>query len=187
MEVGDPNCNNTCPTTCFDCYGFRNESDDDDMKCTSCKDPYINAEQFCKHQCDSETECKNNGKCVKDNDGVSETVVRSPHHVSKHTLIVLRLRNASVPKTLGRQDVKVVWNHTFIQNTDAETNVTSQIGTKLLIGNINAVMVENVLIQAINQPMKLGNIAYAPFNTEVSTGKLYCYSKIVSIYYRIFM
>ena len=160
------------------------------MKCTSCKDPYINAEQFCKHQCDSETECKNNGKCVKDNDGVSETVVRLPHHVSKQTLIVLRLRNASVPKTLGRQDVKVVWNHTFIQNTDAETNVTSQIGTKLLIGNINAVMMGNVLIQAISPPMKLDTIACALFNTEVSVqnyNSLERHIEIMSIYYRIFM
>ena len=134
------------------------------MKCTSCKDPYIDAEQECKHQCDDETECKNNGDCVEDHDGVRVT---EPY---KHTNFdrFSRPRNAGVRKTLGRQGVKVVWSHSYTQNTDAKTNVTSQVETKLLIGNINVIMVVNVSIQTINQPMKLGNIACARFNTEVS-------------------
>ena len=73
---------------------------------------------------------------------------------------------------MGRQGVRDVWSRSYTQNTDAKTNVTSQVETKLLIGNINVIMVVNVSIQAINQPMKLDNIACARFNTEVSTEKL---------------
>ena len=162
------------------------------MKCTSCKDPYINADEFCKHQCDDVIACRNSGECIADNEGVRVPISYIGTIMSYNCKLkqLSRPRPASVPRTLGHQDVKVVWNHTFIQNMDVEISVTSQVGTKLLIGNINAVMVGNVLIQAISPPMKLDTIACALFNTEVSVqnyNSLERHIEIMSIYYRIFM
>ena len=41
------------------------------MKCTTCKDPFIDPDLDCKNQCDQENPCENGGKCVEGEDGVS--------------------------------------------------------------------------------------------------------------------
>ena len=66
------------------------------------------------------------------------------------------------------QDVKAVKNHSFIQTKDATINAICRIKQILQIWNISVKMVVNVLILATNQQMKLVNIAYARFITEVS-------------------
>ena len=66
------------------------------------------------------------------------------------------------------QDVQAVKNHSFIQMKDARINVTSRIKQIPPIWNISVKMAVNVLIVATNQQMKLVNIAYARFITEVS-------------------
>ena len=44
------------------------------MYCDKCKDPFVNPELNCLHQCDDENQCKNGGECavVDEDSGVSE-------------------------------------------------------------------------------------------------------------------
>ena len=43
----------------------------DDMFCEECREPFVNPDLECKHQCDDESySCYNDGECVADDDGV---------------------------------------------------------------------------------------------------------------------
>ena len=43
----------------------------DDMFCDECKEPFVNPDSYCKHQCDDEFfTCDHGGECVVDDEGV---------------------------------------------------------------------------------------------------------------------
>ena len=43
----------------------------DDMFCEECREPFVDPELYCKHQCDDESySCDYDGECVADNNGV---------------------------------------------------------------------------------------------------------------------
>ena len=43
----------------------------DDMYCEECREPFVNPDLYCKHQCDDESySCDYDGECVADNNGV---------------------------------------------------------------------------------------------------------------------